>query len=175
MNPNDLLPDPARRNANSPAEDTLRLIASLPAPAGLADRVRAGLRSAPNTGRVLLWRGPLTSSTGWMYGSAVRGAAAAAIVCLVAGGGWRIYSHVQPADAAKILVAPVSPSGNGFSNAGARRVPETLQGPILSHPVVPVPEINVVDKTPPKHNAGPPLATVKKKKSNSRPALAPVQ
>lgn len=175
MNPNDLLPDPARRNAYSAAEDTLRLIASLPAPAGLADRVQAELRTAPRTGRVLLWLGSLTSAGGWMYSGMVRGAAAAAIVCLVAGGGWRIYSHVHPADSAKILPATVSSPGNSFSNAGARRVPETLQGPVLSHPVVASPEVNVVDKGPAKPKAGPPVAAVKKRKATSRPTGAPVQ
>ena len=37
------------------AEETLRLIATLPAPAGLEDRVKAGLRSAPRRGTVISW------------------------------------------------------------------------------------------------------------------------
>ncbi len=41
-------------NADS-GEDTLRLIASLPAPAGLEDRVHKALRAAPRSGRVLAW------------------------------------------------------------------------------------------------------------------------
>ena len=56
---------------SSSAEETLRLIASLPAPAGLEDRVHAALRSAPHGaparglragvaswGRVLAWPKP---------------------------------------------------------------------------------------------------------------------
>lgn len=175
MNPNDLIPDPLRRNAFSPAEETLRLIASLPAPQGLADRVHVGLRSAPHNGRIVMWRGPLSPGGGWMYSSMLRGAAAAAIVCVVAGGGWRIYSHVHPADSAKVLdlAAPASPA-KAFSNAGAKRVPETLQGPVISHPVAPPAELNVVDKTPAERKAGP-LVKAMKKKPASRPAAVPVQ
>ena len=80
------------RDLSPSGEDTLRLIASLPAPEGLADRVQDGLRHAPPTARVLDWRGPVRPSGGWMQSTMARGAAAAAIVCVVAGGGWRIYS-----------------------------------------------------------------------------------
>ena len=75
------------------AEKTLRLVASLPAPEGLADRVQEELRTAPR-GRLLQWPTALLAGA-WMTSPALRGAAAAAIVCIVAGGGWRIYSHVQ--------------------------------------------------------------------------------
>ena len=37
------------------AEETLRLVASLPAPHELEDRVKAGLQVVPRTGRVLHW------------------------------------------------------------------------------------------------------------------------
>jgi hypothetical protein len=173
---NDLLPDPVRPDAYTPAEQTLRLIASLPAPPGLADRVQAGLHVAPRAGRIVMWRGPAGPAGGWMRNGVVRGAAAAAIVCVVAGGGWRVYSHVQQDGAAKILVmpAPVSPAGSPFSNAGARRVPETLQGPVLSHPVPASPEVNIVDKKPVERKAGPPVAPMKKK-AGSRHAGAPVR
>jgi hypothetical protein len=163
------------------AETTLRLIASLPAPEGLTDRVQAGLRAAPNLGRVLPWRGPLRSVGGWMHngwihGSVARGAAAAAIVCVVAGGGWRIYSRVQPSPAANVIVMPqrVSPAA-GFSQAGARRVPDTLQGPVLTHPVADNPERSVEDKAlaSPKPVAG--GAPARRKKTASRIAVLPVQ
>ena len=162
------------RDSYGPGEDTLRLIAVLPAPEGLADRVKAGLHAAPATGRVLMWRGPLRPAAGWMYGSVVRGAAAAAIVCLVAGGGWRIYSHVQPASGAGIvgMPSPATPAGSGFSNAGATRRPDTVVGPVLTHPVAPAPELNVVEKTPAQPSATPHR---KNKKSPSRPLAAPVQ
>ncbi len=157
--------DPNRRDSSGTGEDTLRLIANLPAPAGLADRVKAGLATAPETGRILLWRRALRPPGGWMYSTVARGAAAAAIVGFVAGGGWRIYTHVQPAPSANVIVtpAPASQPGGGFSSAGAKRVPETLQGPVLKHPVSP--EVNVVEKFPaqPKAIPGPPHARKKKR------------
>ena len=136
--PNDRFdPDLQSRDLTVTGEDTLRLIASLPAPEGLADRVQDGLRHAPQTARVLNWNRPLRPSGAWMQSTMVRGAAAAAIVCVVAGGGWRIYSRVQPEPAAKVLAMPrrVAPGGNGFSQAGAKRVPQTLEGPVLTRPV----------------------------------------
>jgi|SRR5579863_7066639 hypothetical protein len=174
MNPshNDFVSHPARREADGPGEDTLRLIASLPAPPGLADRMRAGLRTAPQAGRILMARGPVRPPFGWMNSTLVRVAAAAAIVGVVAGGGWRIYSHVQPAGTAQRIVmpGPVSSTGKGFSNAGASRVPETLQGPVLSHPVVAAPEVNVVEKAP-----TPPKPAIKKTKQAPRNAPLHVQ
>ncbi len=149
----------AHRNAAAVSgEDTLRLIAGLPTPEGLEDRVKAGLRSSAATRRTLMWRGPLMPAGGWMYPTLARGAAAAAIVCAVAGGGWQIYSRVQPAPAARVIVPPSA--SNGFSNANAVRVPETLQGPVLKHQAAPVPEVKVVEKMP----AQPQAVTPSKKK-----------
>jgi hypothetical protein len=112
----------------STGEDTLRLIASLAAPEGLEERVRAALRTAPRQGRVLAWPLALRSDAAW-----VRATAAAAIVMVVAGGGWGVYSHIQPWQATK---APVSPARvgtmSGFSGAGAVRTPQTLQPPVVS-------------------------------------------
>jgi len=196
MNPspnNGVLPSEARFDAAESAEKTLRLIASLPAPEGLADRVQAGLQAAPPTGRVLSWRGPLRPAGGgwmhngwmhsgwmhndWMHTSVARGVAAAAIVCVVAGGGWRIYSRVQPAPAANVIVMPsrVGPSAGGFSQAGAKRVPQTLQGPVLTHPVADTPEQKVVDTMPASPKLVPGAVTAKRKKAVSRIAVAPVQ
>ena len=181
--PNNGLPsDPQRRDSYDSygtGEDTLRLIAGLPAPEKLPERVKAGMRSAPVSGRILMWRGPLRPAGGWMYGTAMRGAAAAAIVCVVAGGGWSIYSRVQPAPAAKVIVTapPVAPAASGFSNSGARRVPETLDGPVLAHPVVAVPEVNpevnVVQKAPTQRGTVPRQPANKKKKP--RAAAPPMQ
>jgi hypothetical protein len=108
-----------------------------------------------------------------MYGGVARGAAAAAIVCLVAGGGWRIYSHVQPASGAGVIAMPAggTPSGGGFSIGGAKRRPDTVVGPVLTHPVAPVPEANVVEKTPAQPNH---VQKPKAKKSPRRPLAAPV-
>ena len=133
---------PWQNDRNEPlqrAEETLRLIASLPAPDGLADRVQAKLRSEP---RAFSLGRPLTLTPGgWMYSPVLRGAAAAAIVCLVAGGGWRIYSHIQLAPIGPSSVAPARiGTGGGFSSAGAMRTPDNLNGPVLTHAIVPKPQ-----------------------------------
>jgi hypothetical protein len=130
-----------RSNAAS-AEDTLRLIARLSAPAGLEDRLMAGLHSPPRRGRLLQWPAILHPGSSWM-----RSAAAAAIVLVVAGGGWGIYTRVQPAQPAqpaKLLVMPRAGAGSGFSSAGAMRTPQTLQGPVVAEPVA---SQSAIDKT----------------------------
>jgi hypothetical protein len=113
-------------------EDTLHLIAQVPVPEGLAERVQAGLdselKAGPRRGRVLAWPVKPSSSTNWM-----RSAAAAAIVFVVAGGGWGVYSHVQPGPTAKGATPPHVAAPGGFSNAGAMRTPQTLIGPVLTH------------------------------------------
>ncbi len=112
-------------SASSPAEETLRLIATLPAPEGLVERVQAALDSAPRRGRVLAWPGTLRPASGWM-----RGAAAAAIVFVVAGGGWGVYMRVEQNQPAKVIVMPARmPATGGFTGAGAIRTPVTLPGP----------------------------------------------
>jgi hypothetical protein len=128
MNPNPH--NPMRSAPNSDfGEETLRLIAGLPAPAGLEERVHKALRVAPRNGRVLSWLARFRSKTvlesNWM-----RAAAAAAIVLVVVGGGWGVYSRVQPGPAGKVIEMPQPmPSSGGFSGAGAKRTPETLPGP----------------------------------------------
>jgi hypothetical protein len=98
-------------------------------------RLIAGLHSAPHTARILHWPAMLHPTGSWM-----RGAAAAAIVFVVAGGGWGIYTRVQPAQPARVIVMPprVGAAG-GFSNAGAMRTPQTLNGPVVAQPVAPQP------------------------------------
>ena len=119
--------------ANDSVEATLRLIANLPAPKGLEDRINASLRTAqqsvPRKGRLLSWPGTkFRPGSDWM-----RSAAAAAIVLVVAGGGWGIYSHVQPARS--VVAPPHVAVPAGFSSAGAMRTPNTLNGPVVTHPV----------------------------------------
>ena len=137
------------RDLSRAGEDALRLIASLPAPEGLADRVKEGLRHASPTARVLHWNRPIRPSGNWMQSRMARGAAAAAIVCVVAGGGWQIYSRVQRAPAAKVLaMPPLVTQGGGLSPSNAKRIPDTLIGPVLTHPKADNTEQQVVDKTP---------------------------
>jgi hypothetical protein len=113
--------------SDSSAEETLRWIARLPSPEGLEDRIHQALKSAPRRGRLLAWPSATGAGGGWM-----RAAAAAAIAFVVAGGGWGVYSRVQPA---KTTVLPPHVAGPGsFSSAGAMRTPDTLNGPVLTHP-----------------------------------------
>lgn len=117
-------------------ESALHLIANPPIPEGLEDRIHATLRSAPRTGRLLSW--PLTRGSGdAAMGGWMRAVAAAAIVFVVAGGGWSVYSRVEHGQPAKVAVMPprgAAPAG-GFSSAGAMRTPQTLHGPVLTHPL----------------------------------------
>jgi hypothetical protein len=120
-----------RHSPSGTGEETLRLIASLPAPAGLEDRVHSVLRSAPHQARVLSWPEHLSPRRGWM-----RTAAAAAIVFVVVGGGWGVYSRVERSQPVKVIVMPSRmPAAGGFSSAGAIRTPETLPGPVVIHPI----------------------------------------
>jgi len=129
--PNDL-----DRNASAiDAEETLRLIASLPAPQGIEDRVKSGVRAAHRQASVMSWPHPSPNEAGWTQVTAMRAAAAAAIVFVVAGGGWEVYSHIQPAAAPTAVAAPQRINGgSGLSAAAARRTPKTLDGPVVAYP-----------------------------------------
>ena len=141
-------------------EATLRLIATLPAPEGLEDRVNANLhtaqQSAPRKGRVLAW-----PTTLWLGGDWMRSAAAAAIVIVVAGGGWGIYTHVQPARG--IAAPPRVAAPSGFSSAGAMRTPNPLNGPVAPQPATTKPQ-------PVKSPAKKPLHRVKPATANKAAA-----
>jgi hypothetical protein len=113
----------------SEPDHTLRLIATLPAPDGLELRVKTALRNAPVRSAASLFEWPVGPRQGWVESAWMKGAAAAAIVFVVAGGGWGVYARVQ--SKAAIVVPHV---GSGFSSAGAVRTPRTLDGPVLAHP-----------------------------------------
>ena len=135
---NPIANQPLSESLSVTGEDTLHLIAKLPAPAGIEDRIHAGLlahaRTARRAGRLLAWPATARVASGWM-----RSAAAAAIVFVVAGGGWGIYSRVQQPHSAKVIVTPHGPAPGEFTNSGAMRTPKTLQAPVLAHPVTPQP------------------------------------
>lgn len=112
------------------ADATLRRIASLTAPVGLEDRVKTALRE-PLSGhapKLLPWPARNWAQSGW-----VRGAAAAAIVLVVAGGSWGVYSHVQPQRVP--LAMPHLGGAGGFSSANAVRTPKTLDVPTVKQPM----------------------------------------
>ena len=120
-------------NSNSAAQAahevdaTLRLLATLPVPEGLEKRVIAGVHSAPRADRVLSWPGALIPTENWL-----RSAAAAAIVFVIIGGGWGVYSRVQTINA---VATPQATGASGaFSNAGAVRVPQTVPAPAVVSP-----------------------------------------
>ena len=121
---------------SGPAEETLRLIAALAAPDGLADRVQMRLRTAPRKTRLFQWPVHLMPS-GYAGSQMLRVAAAVLIVCTVVGGSWGMYWHVQPAASAAGAAPVPARLGNsgGFSSAGAMRKPDTLNGPVLTHAV----------------------------------------
>jgi hypothetical protein len=150
-------------SSSSEFEATLRLLASLPAPEGLEERVqvglRAGLRAAPRRARILAWPTALRLDNTWIRSSLARSAAAAAIFAVVVGGGWGVYSRVQPVQPARAVTIPphVSAQG-GFSSAGAMRTPQTLNGPLVAAPAV----------TPPA--AGAPPAVIPAVKPAVKPA-----
>jgi hypothetical protein len=122
--------DAVAGGAPGEAEATLRLIASLPPPQGLEERLHASLAEAPRRGRVLAWPAALNPGSAWM-----RSAAAAAIVSVVVGGGWGVYSRIPHAQQARsVILAPRGPAQGGFATAGAMRMPQTLNGPVVAHP-----------------------------------------
>lgn len=123
---NDLGLDAPAGAALEGMDATLRLLANLPVPAGLEDRVFAGMLAAPPKARVLEWPRPLYARE-W-----VRGIAAAAIVLAVGGGGWGIYAHVQQNAPAQATTAPARIAApGGFSSAEVIRRPQTLNGPVV--------------------------------------------
>jgi hypothetical protein len=138
----------------SEADETLRLIARLPAPSGLEERVRAGLHTARHRGGLLAWPVSPTLASGWM-----RSAAAAAIVFVVVGGGWSIFSRVQPGQTLPAIAGPHIAGPGQFSTGDAVRRPQTLNGPTVTHPKTPkteqarVPSAKVSAKTAPARSA----------------------
>jgi hypothetical protein len=121
-----------RNRAAAEAEKTLRLIATLPAPAGIETRVKGRLHAPQAQSRVIEWPFTSLNGSGRNYGSGLRAAAAAAIVLIVAGGGWGVYSHIRVAPVPTAVVAPQSPDrARGFSTVDARRTPQTLVGPAV--------------------------------------------
>ena len=122
---NPVPPTPANWTPDQ-VDATLRLIAKLPTPAGLEDRIFTGVLAVPHSARVLAWPRTLYARD-WM-----RSVAAAAIVLVVGAGGWGIYSHVQQNEPARVIAVPrVVMESGGFSSAGVIRRPQTLYGPVL--------------------------------------------
>jgi len=124
-----------RNAATIDAERSLRLIASLPAPVGIEDRVKDGLRGVPVQTGVIGWPLSPPNRVGWAKVSYMRAAAAAAIVFVVAGGGWGVCKHfgAAPGPAADSVPQRID-GGGGLSAAGAKRTPKTVEGPSVAIP-----------------------------------------
>lgn len=120
-----------RNAATTDAEQSLRLVASLPAPVGIEERVKCGLKDASSQTAVIAWP---SSRARWAQVSYLRGAAAAAIVLMVAGGGWGVYAHFGQAPLPAGAVVPQRIEGGGFSSAAARRTPKTVDGSAIAVP-----------------------------------------
>jgi hypothetical protein len=118
------------------AERSLRLLASLPAPTGIEDRVKSGLRSASPQTSAIPWPHSSSGAARWAQSPYMRGAAAAAIVLAVVGGGWGVHSRFQPAPVPAAQVVPQRLDGvsGGISTAGARRTPKTVEVPVIAAP-----------------------------------------
>ena len=78
-----------------------------------------------------------------MQSGLARGLAAAAIVCMVAGGGWGVYSRVQPSQPVRGIALPHVGAPGGFAGAGAMRTPQTLNAPVVVHPAIAAPQAPV--------------------------------
>jgi hypothetical protein len=134
---------------SSTFEETLRLIARLTAPEGIEERVQAGLRArlhsasgkaasgfgASSKARILQWPQVPQLESAW-----ARTAAAAAIVFVVAGGGWCISARIQPVQPQAAVALPRVAARSGFSSAGAMRTPQTLNGPVVPRAVTAAPQ-----------------------------------
>ena len=59
------------------AEETLRLIASLPAPEGIEERLKSGIQAADRQARVMSW--PVQKKANWTQVPGMRAAAAPAV------------------------------------------------------------------------------------------------
>jgi hypothetical protein len=114
--------DEASEGTRHEADDTLRLVAMLPPPENLTDRVHARLASAAATPpRRGFW-------SYWLPAQRVQFAAAAALVLAVVGSTWSAY-HQHPqlgTTAPAVRPAPPAPAAGGFGTASTVRVPPTL-------------------------------------------------
>jgi hypothetical protein len=115
------------------AEHTLRLLANLPPPEGLTDRVHRRLKAAPAPGRFSFLTGRRWTAGGLGYSSMrLQFAGAALAIVVLAGGTWGVFhlgSHGQAGASAQPASNSANPGGaaGGFSNAKAVRVPPTLK------------------------------------------------
>jgi hypothetical protein len=118
-------PSPQTRTSLVPdPEATLRLLAQIPPPQGLADRVHRRLAAAPAPA-------PRFWSL-WLPAQRLQFAAAALLVTALAASSWTIYENRQHTTPAARTTAPQPPSpqpsdASSFTPAGAERLPASLK------------------------------------------------
>lgn len=149
--PSGTVPAPAAFPASF--DETLRLIARAPVPAGLKERVHTALMEAAprqaGRARILAWPASMDHSMLWTGSGWMRAAAAAAIVFVVAGGGWGVYQRVERPAARVIVIPAAQPATSGaFSSAGAIRTPKTVKGPMLMQPAAKAARVKARKKSP---------------------------
>jgi len=135
QNPNSANPlNEVSERTSSEAEHTLRLVAALPPPVELTDRVHRRLSHAqaslPRRGFWALW----------MPAQRLQFAGAAVLAVVFAGSAWSVFhakggatGQVPAAHDTASPVSPVSPTAGGFGTAGTERRPSTLT-PIKAPP-----------------------------------------
>ena len=140
-----------QESALAAVDETLRLLASQPAPEGLEDRLqrqlKTALHSAPRPG-VFAWvKDELAERFRFLSldGATMRAVAAVAIVAVVLGGGWSVFSRVQLAPQGSAIQQR---GGGGFSSAGAIRTPQNIEGPVVVMPVA-QPQMEKTEKSKP--------------------------
>lgn len=116
--------------STQPPEETLRLVAQLPPPEELTDRVHQ--RLAHEQAKPL----PHGFWAHWMPAQRLQFAAAAVLTIAVASSTWAVYhtrsgqnamgAHIVPPAPNSPAASPNVQQGGGFSTAGAVRVPPTL-------------------------------------------------
>lgn len=112
------------KGSGSEAEETLRLLAEMPPPEDLTERVHRRLAQAMPE--------PRSFWSLWMPAQRVQFAAAAALMVAVAGSTWSVY-HRHPQTGTAHVNTPVAPAAQGsapgagaFGSAKVERVPPTL-------------------------------------------------
>ena len=117
------------KNSGHEAERTLRLVAELPPPEDLTDRVhqrlaveRESIAEREGAARRGFW-------SFWQPARRLQFAGAALLAIAVAGSTWSVYHSRNGAQAVTpVAPKPVAPQGtSGFTPAGAERKPSTLK------------------------------------------------
>lgn len=132
--------------ASGDPEATLRLLAQLPPPEGLADRVHRNLAAAPDPAPA-----PRFWSL-WLPAHRLQFAGAAVLVTAMAASSWTILESRRPTSPAAKTAVPGTAADSGrsaFSSADAERHPATLKPIKVPSAVPPAPKTSSAPKKKP--------------------------